>query len=112
MDTWTHSSFIPPATSGSNRSTRLPSALGSCKHAFASAVFAARTCTTTSCGFGTVRVKEPIVLGHEIAGTIEAVGSGVQGFAVGERVAISPSRPCGRCRYCQQGLQNHCLDMR
>ena len=53
-----------------------------------------------------------MVLGHEIAGTIEAVGSGVQGFAVGERVAISPSRPCGRCRYCQQGLQNHCLDMR
>jgi L-idonate 5-dehydrogenase len=63
-------------------------------------------------GFGTVRVKEPMVLGHEIAGTIEAVGSSVQGFAVGERVAISPSRPCGLCRYCQQGLQNHCLDMR
>ena len=35
-----------------------------------------------------------------------------RGFAVGERVAISPSRPCGPCRYCQQGLQNHCLDMR
>ena len=34
------------------------------------------------------------------------------GFAVGERIAISPSRPCGQCRYCQQGLQNHCLDMR
>jgi L-idonate 5-dehydrogenase len=63
-------------------------------------------------GFGTVRVKEPMVLGHEIAGTVEAVGSGVQGFAIGDRVAISPSRPCGRCRYCQQGLQNHCLDMR
>jgi len=52
------------------------------------------------------------VLGHEIAGTIEAVGAGVSGFAVGDRVAISPSRPCGLCRYCQQGLQNHCLDMR
>ncbi|MBI3369537.1 MAG: L-idonate 5-dehydrogenase [Burkholderiales bacterium] len=63
-------------------------------------------------GFGTVRVKEPMVLGHEIAGCIEAVGAGVSGFAVGDRVAISPSRPCGLCRYCQQGLQNHCLDMR
>ena len=63
-------------------------------------------------GFGTVRVKEPMVLGHEIVGTIAATGSGVQGFAVGDRVAISPSRPCGLCRYCQQGLQNHCLDMR
>jgi L-idonate 5-dehydrogenase len=63
-------------------------------------------------GFGTVRVKEPMVLGHEIAGTIQAVGAAVQGFAVGERVAVSPSRPCGLCRYCQQGLQNHCLDMR
>ena len=63
-------------------------------------------------GFGTIRVKEPMVLGHEVAGVIEAVGSAVRGFAPGERVAISPSRPCGLCTYCQQGLQNHCLDMR
>jgi L-idonate 5-dehydrogenase len=53
-----------------------------------------------------------MVLGHEVAGVIEAVGSEVRGFRAGERVAISPSRPCGLCRYCQQGLQNHCLDMR
>ena len=63
-------------------------------------------------GFGTVRIKEPMVLGHEVAGVIEAAGDGAGGFAAGERVAISPSRPCGLCRYCQQGLQNHCLDMR
>ncbi len=62
-------------------------------------------------GFGTVRIQEPMVLGHEVAGTIEAVGSGTS-FKAGERVAISPSRPCGHCQYCQQGLQNHCLDMR
>ena len=36
----------------------------------------------------------------------------MQGFAAGDRVAVSPSRPCGLCRYCQQGLHNHCLDMR
>jgi L-idonate 5-dehydrogenase len=63
-------------------------------------------------GFGTVRIQQPMVLGHEIAGVIEAVGSNVQRFASGERVAVSPSRPCGLCRYCQQGMQSHCLDMR
>jgi len=63
-------------------------------------------------GFGTVRIQEPMVLGHEVAGIIEAVGSAVSGFAAGDRIAVSPSRPCGLCRFCQQGLQNHCLDMR
>ncbi|MDM0110490.1 L-idonate 5-dehydrogenase [Variovorax sp. J22R24] len=63
-------------------------------------------------GFGTVRIQQPMVLGHEVAGMIEAVGSAVTGFQPGERIAISPSRPCGLCRFCQQGLQNHCLDMR
>ncbi len=63
-------------------------------------------------GFGTVRLQEPMVLGHEVSGVIEAMGAQVTGFAVGQRVAVSPSRPCGQCRYCQQGLQNHCLDMR
>ena len=52
------------------------------------------------------------MLGHEVAGVIEAVGTGVTDFKPGERIAISPSRPCGLCTYCQQGLQNHCLDMR
>ncbi|MGH8848798.1 MAG: alcohol dehydrogenase catalytic domain-containing protein, partial [Polaromonas sp.] len=60
-------------------------------------------------GFGTIRVKEPMVLGHEVAGVIEAVGADVKDFACGERIAVSPSQPCGLCRYCQQGLQNHCL---
>lgn len=63
-------------------------------------------------GFGTVRIKEPMVLGHEVAGTITQVAPGVTAFVSGDRIAISPSRPCGRCRYCQEGLQNHCLDMR
>jgi L-idonate 5-dehydrogenase len=63
-------------------------------------------------GFGTVRVTEPMVLGHEVAGVVEEVGPGTAGFAPGDRIAISPSRPCGLCRFCQMGLQNHCLDMR
>ena len=63
-------------------------------------------------GFGTVRIQEPMVLGHEVAGVIEEAGAAVRDFAPGERIAICPSRPCGSCRYCQLGLQNHCLDMR
>ncbi len=63
-------------------------------------------------GFGTVRVREPMILGHEVAGRIAALGEGVSGLAIGERVAVSPSRPCNKCSYCLQGLQNHCLDMR
>ncbi|MDM0109161.1 L-idonate 5-dehydrogenase [Variovorax sp. J22R24] len=63
-------------------------------------------------GFGTVRIQQPMVLGHEVAGVIEAVGEGVTAYAPGERIAVSPSRPCGLCRFCQEGLQNHCLDMR
>ena len=63
-------------------------------------------------GFATVRIQEPMVLGHEVAGVIEEAGAAVRDFALGQRIAICPSRPCGACRYCQLGLQNHCLDMR
>jgi L-idonate 5-dehydrogenase len=63
-------------------------------------------------GFGTIRIQQPMVLGHEIAGVVEEIGTGVAGLAVGTHVAVSPSRPCGACRFCQLGLQNHCLDMR
>jgi L-idonate 5-dehydrogenase len=63
-------------------------------------------------GFGTVRIKRPMILGHEVAGTVEAVGDGVTRVRPGDAVAVNPSRPCGRCRYCLEGLPNHCLDMR
>ena len=62
-------------------------------------------------GFGVVRLKEPMILGHEVAGEIVAVGEGVSGLTRSDLVAVSPSRPCGSCVYCQQGLQMHCLEM-
>ncbi|MFJ3315877.1 L-idonate 5-dehydrogenase [Herbaspirillum huttiense] len=63
-------------------------------------------------GFGTVRIKQPMVLGHEVSGVVRAVGEAVQDIAAGTRIAVSPSHPCGVCLYCQEGKQNHCLDMR
>lgn len=63
-------------------------------------------------GFGTVRLREPMILGHEVAGRIEAIGDGVEGLAVGDLVAVSPSRPCYACAYCIEGQHNHCLNMR
>lgn len=62
-------------------------------------------------GIGTIRVREPIILGHEAAGTVVEIGADVMGVCKGDRVAINPSQPCGKCRYCLEGLQQHCLDM-
>lgn len=63
-------------------------------------------------GIGQIRVREPIILGHEAAGTIVALGPDVSGLSVGQKVAINPSHPCGECSYCQQNLQQHCLNMK
>ncbi|MDQ0027988.1 L-idonate 5-dehydrogenase [Variovorax paradoxus] len=63
-------------------------------------------------GFGTVRIKEPMVLGHEVAGTVVATAPGVDSVRIGDKVAINPSRPCGACKFCLEGLPNQCLDMR
>jgi L-idonate 5-dehydrogenase len=63
-------------------------------------------------GFGTVRIKEPMVLGHEVAGTVVAVAPGVQSVRIGDKVAVNPSRPCGACKFCLEGLPNQCLEMR
>lgn len=63
-------------------------------------------------GFGTVRLKQPMVPGHEFSGFVETTGEGVTGLEKGQLVVICPSRPCGDCEYCDEGLRNHCLNMR
>jgi L-idonate 5-dehydrogenase len=63
-------------------------------------------------GFGAVRLREPMILGHEVSAYVEELGPGVTGFSPGQLVAVSPSRPCGACRFCLEGLPNQCLNMR
>ena len=55
------------------------------------------------------QVRVPVVLGHEFAGVIEAVGEGVEGWRVGERVACETAAViCGECAYCRTGRYNLC----
>ncbi|WP_410218818.1 L-idonate 5-dehydrogenase [Paracoccus sp. (in: a-proteobacteria)] len=63
-------------------------------------------------GIGTIRVREPIILGHEAAGRIEVLGEGVTGLEVGQLVAMNPSHPCGECEFCRKGLPRHCMAMK
>jgi propanol-preferring alcohol dehydrogenase len=52
----------------------------------------------------------PFTLGHEIAGWVAELGSGVKGFQRGEAVAVNPSwASCGRCHMCRSGEENFCL---
>jgi len=52
--------------------------------------------------------KPPVVLGHEMAGTVVGVGENVSGIHAGARVTAMPIRLCGRCRYCRNGKPNLC----
>lgn len=56
-------------------------------------------------------VDTPLVLGHEVSGTIAAVGSEVEQSRVGTRVAIEPQRPCRLCTQCKAGRYNLCIHM-
>src|SRR6266576_1814769 len=61
---------------------------------------------------GEVLVRTPLVLGHESSGQIVEVGKGVSSARVGERVAIEPGAPCGRCDQCGTGRYNLCPNIR
>jgi len=57
---------------------------------------------------GTIPLPPPLVLGHEVAGTVAEVGAGVTDLAVGDRVILSFVPMCGRCRYCAMGRPALC----
>ena len=54
----------------------------------------------------------PLVMGHEAAGVIEAVGGSVTGFSPGDAVTFDSTIWCGRCAFCREGVVNLCDDRR
>lgn len=52
----------------------------------------------------------PIVLGHEAAGIVDAVGPGVSHVAVGDHVVLTPCPPCGTCYWCVRGEASSCVN--
>jgi L-iditol 2-dehydrogenase len=56
--------------------------------------------------------KAPLVLGHEVAGVIEAVGKGVKHHRVGDRICAAHHVPCGTCHYCLSGHHTVCDTLR
>jgi len=62
---------------------------------------------------GSTKVESPLVLGHEFAGIVTAVGDDArcgedQPLRVGQRVAVDPATPCWRCEFCEKGHPNLC----
>ncbi|MBV8476906.1 MAG: alcohol dehydrogenase catalytic domain-containing protein [Acidobacteria bacterium] len=62
-------------------------------------------------GYHARMIMPPALFGHELAGVVENVGSGVKGFAKGMRVVALNSAPCGRCFYCSKRQENLCEDL-
>ena len=56
--------------------------------------------------------RAPLVLGHEFSGDVVAVGDGVTGPSIGDRVTTEPSIECRRCAACREGRYNLCTDLR
>src|SRR3954468_11196057 len=61
---------------------------------------------------GAINDDFPFLLGHEAAGTVEAVGDGVSGVAPGDYVVLAWRAPCGDCRSCRRGRPWYCFRSR
>jgi 2-desacetyl-2-hydroxyethyl bacteriochlorophyllide A dehydrogenase len=58
------------------------------------------------------RVHMPQIMGHEMSGTISALGPGVEGFKVGEAVTVMPLDPCNNCPACRAGHSHICQNLK
>ncbi|MDA8221617.1 NAD(P)-dependent alcohol dehydrogenase [Desulfosporosinus sp.] len=56
-------------------------------------------------------VNGDFILGHECAGTVAAIGAGVENLKVGDKVALEPGCTCGQCEFCKTGRYNLCPDV-
>lgn len=54
--------------------------------------------------------QSPMVLGHEAAGVVDAIGPGVTSLAVGDKVVLTPVAVCGRCYWCTRGEPGGCVE--
>jgi L-idonate 5-dehydrogenase len=61
---------------------------------------------------GNFALREPMILGHEVAGEVVKIGNGVTKIRPGQRVAVNPTRPCLHCPYCLSGRSNLCQNVR
>jgi L-idonate 5-dehydrogenase len=61
---------------------------------------------------GSFVIREPLIPGHEISGTVARIGPGVTRVKEGDKVAINPSHACGTCAGCRSGRENLCRSMR
>lgn len=62
-------------------------------------------------GIGEEKIKEPFVIGHEFTARVAAWGPGVNGPAIGTRVAVEPAISCGHCEFCEAGHPNLCKNI-
>jgi L-iditol 2-dehydrogenase len=61
---------------------------------------------------GDFALQAPLVLGHEAAGVVTALGPGVTNLMIGQRVAIEAGIMCNNCAYCSKGRYNLCKNLR
>src|SRR6184192_2619711 len=62
-------------------------------------------------GYHARMIVPPAVFGHELAGMISEVTPEARGWAVGDRVVVANSAPCGICFFCRNGQENLCDDL-